>query len=73
MSQKESESNEYVLNCTSDNTCPTKIKLAFESGYERAIQINETILIDFMRWYWAEIDGKPYKTTAEELIKSYLE
>ena len=28
-------------------------------------------LRDFIRWYWNEIDGKPYNTTSDEVVKWY--
>lgn len=33
----------------------------------------EEELIDFLRWYWREVEGKPYNTTAEEIVNFYLE
>ena len=32
----------------------------------------EKELTDFLEWYWDEIDGKPYQTTALEIVEDYL-
>jgi hypothetical protein len=32
---------------------------------------NDNLLKDFIKWYWKEIDGKPYQISAEELIEIY--
>lgn len=29
-------------------------------------------LIEFIRWYWSEVNGKPYDIRSEELIEIYL-
>jgi len=33
----------------------------------------EKELTDFLEWYWDEIDGKPYQTTALEIVEDYME
>ena len=35
--------------------------------------MNEEDLIKFVRWYWREIQGKPYHTTAEEIVKFFMD
>ena len=29
-------------------------------------------LIQFLHWYWENIDGRPYYTTATEIVEDYL-
>jgi hypothetical protein len=35
--------------------------------------MEEEDLIKFLRWYWREIQGKPYHTTAEEIVKFFMD
>ena len=35
--------------------------------------MNEEELVDFLMWYWREIQGMPYHTTAEEIVNFYLD
>lgn len=30
-------------------------------------------LEDFVRWYWKEIQGKPYQVSSEDIVKWYHE
>lgn len=32
----------------------------------------EAILLDFIHWYWKEIDGKPYQISSGEILVLYL-
>lgn len=29
-------------------------------------------LVDFLEWYWQEVDGKPYHITALTIVEDYL-
>ena len=33
----------------------------------------EEELIDFLQWYWREVQGLPYQTTSEEIVNFYLD
>ena len=44
---------------------------------EIEIKANKTIndrddLIDFVEWYWREVQGKPYHISSKELINIYI-
>ena len=32
----------------------------------------ENELKDFLEWYWQEIDGKPYRISALDVVEDYL-
>jgi hypothetical protein len=35
--------------------------------------MNEELLEEFVKWYWKEIQGKPYQVSGEEIVKWFLE
>jgi hypothetical protein len=35
--------------------------------------MNEDDLIKFLRWYWKEIQGIHYDTTASEIVKIFMD
>ena len=35
--------------------------------------MNEELLEEFIKWYWGEIDNKPYHMMSSEVVKWFLE
>lgn len=53
--------------------CNNTYKLVKESDSLPCVSDRRGLLIKYQNWYWKEVQGKPYQTSASDIVDSFDE